>query len=161
MKLENNALLTTFKPLSLALLLAFSMSNTMAADDMAAPADNAQNVVIDSETSMVNTTPDVYNNDSWQTPTVTEFNKLDKSGNGLLLPNEASKGKAFNKKTFKQADTDNDGSIDVNEYVFFKTGKLPETAKPASAPVLETPSAEAMPEAMPEIPAEPMVDENP
>jgi EF hand len=131
MKLENNALLATVKPLSLALLLAFGMSTSMAADEMATPADNAQNVVIDSETSMVNTTPEVYDNDSWQTPTVTEFNKLDRTGNGLLLPNEASKGKAFNKKTFKQADTDNDGSIDVNEYIFFKTGKAPEAAKPA------------------------------
>ena len=145
MKLENNALLATVKPLSLALLLAFSMSNTMAADEMAAPADNAQNVVIDSETSMVNTTPEVYDNDSWQTPTVTEFNKLDRTGNGLLLPNEASKGKAFNKKTFKQADTDNDGSIDVNEYVFFKTGKLPESAAPAISAAPDEPMLENTP----------------
>ena len=57
MKLENNSLLATVKPLSLALLLAFGMSTSMAADEMATPADNAQNVVIDSETSMVNTTP--------------------------------------------------------------------------------------------------------
>lgn len=151
MKLTNNTLLTSFKPLSLALLLAFSMSNTMAADEMTAPAENAQNAVIDSETSMVNTTPEVYNNDSWQTPTVAEFNKLDSTGNGLLLPNEASKGKAFNKKTFKQADTDNDGSIDVNEYIFFKTGKTPETAKPE-------PSAQAKPNML-AAPKAPMMNE--
>lgn len=145
MKLESNALLTTVKPLSLALLLAFSMSTSMAADEMAAPAENAQNVIIDSETSMVNTTPDVYNNDSWQTQTVTEFNKLDRTGNGLLLPNEASKGKAFNKKTFKQADTDNDGSIDVNEYVFFKTGKLPEATRPEISAAPDEPMLESTP----------------
>lgn len=152
MTLVNNALLTTFKPLSLALLLAFSTASSMAADDMAAPAENSQNTaVIDSETVVVTNIPETYNNDSWQDPSTIEFNKLDRSGNGLLLPNEASKGKAFNKKTFKQADTDNDGSIDVNEYIFFKTGKMPEAAKPAMS---------AEPD-MPTVPDEPVATDTP
>jgi hypothetical protein len=141
MKLTNTTLLTTFKPLSLALLLALSISNSMAADEMAAPAENIQNAtVIDSETVVLTNLPETYNNDSWQAPSTVEFNKLDRSGNGLLLPNEASKGKAFNKKTFKQADTDNDGSIDVNEYAFFKTGKMPEAAKPAASAAPDMPA---------------------
>ena len=152
MKLTNTTLLTTFKPFSLALLLALSMSNSMAADEMAAPAENIQNAtLIDSETAVVNTVPETYNNENWQTPVVVEFNKLDSTGNGLLLPNEASKGKAFNKKTFKQADTDNDGSIDVNEYIFFKTGKTPETAKPE-------PSAQVKPNML-AAPKAPMMNE--
>jgi EF hand len=148
MKLPNNALIQT---VCLTFALGFSASNSLAAE-MAA--------VIDPESAVMNDAPETYINDNWQSPATVDFNKLDKSGNGLLLPNEASKGKAFNKKTFKQADADNDGSIDLNEYVFFKTGKMPETAKPASAPVVETPAAPTA-EAMPEIPAEPMVDENP
>jgi Ca2+-binding EF-hand superfamily protein len=142
MKLPNNALIQT---VCLTFALGFSASNSLAAEMTA---------VINPESAVMNDAPETYSNDNWQSPATVEFNKLDKSGNGLLLPNEASKGKAFNKKTFKQADADNDGSIDVNEYVFFKTGIMPDTAKPASAPVVETPSAEAMPDmpskAMPE-----------
>ena len=135
MKLTNTRLTQTLKPFSLALLLAFSTSITMAAEPM--PADDMQNTtMIDSERAVLNTLPETYNNEDWQAPVVIEFNKLDSTGNGLLLPNEASKGKAFNKTSFKQADTDNDGSIDINEYVFFKTGKMPETAKPE--PVAQT-----------------------
>ena len=148
MKLINNTL-TTIKPVSFALLLAFSAANSGAAE------------MADTETSVINTTPDVYDNDNWQAPSAVEFNKLDTSGNGLLLPKEASKGKAFNKKTFAQADTDKDGTIDQNEYVFFKTGKMPEPVKPG----VSTPAAGAMPEkAMPEavdMKEAPMSDDNP
>ena len=42
----------------------------------------------------------------WQTPLAAEFSRLDTTGNGLLKPNEASKGNAFNKRTFAQADVD-------------------------------------------------------
>lgn len=157
MKLMYNPNKSVLKPLGLALLLGFSATNILAADKMAA--------VIDPESAVVNTAPDVYDNDSWQAPAVIEFNKLDKTGNGLLLPGEASKGKAFNKKTFKQADTDNDGSIDVNEYVLFKTGKAPEAAKPAmtSAPPADAMPEKAMPEVMPEAEMKdaPMTDDNP
>jgi hypothetical protein len=148
--------------ISLAIILGSSASYSLAAE-MAA--------VIDPESAVMNDAPEAYNNESWQSPEVIEFNKLDKSGNGLLLPFEASKGKAFNKKTFKQADTDNDGSIDVNEYIFFKTGKAPEAAKPmvkaapAAEPMVEPmPEKEAMPdmpEAMPDMPSEAMPDKNP
>lgn len=151
MKLTNNTLLTSFKPLSLALLLAVSTSNSMAADEMTAPAENTQNAVIDSETVAVNNLPETYNNEDWQTPVVVEFNKLDRTGNGLLLPNEATRGKAFNKTTFKQADADKDGSIDINEYIFFKTGKMPETANPE-------PSAQAKPKML-AAPQAPMLNE--
>lgn len=57
----------------------------------------------------------------WQSSLAADFVKLDNSGNGLLLPNEASKGRAFTKKTFAAADADNDGTIDQNEYINFKT----------------------------------------
>jgi hyperosmotically inducible protein len=57
----------------------------------------------------------------WQTPLAAEFSKLDVSGNGLVLPNEASKDKAFSKKTFAQADVDHDGAIDQAEYIQYKT----------------------------------------
>lgn len=133
-----------FKPLSVALMLGFSSVNIYAAE------------MIDSESSVVNTTPEVYDNTSWQAPAVVEFNKLDTSGNGLLMPKEASKGKAFNKKTFAAADTDKDGTIDQNEYVLFKTGKMPQAAIPAMA----TPAAETMPEPA-DMKEAPMSDDNP
>ena len=56
----------------------------------------------------------------WQTSLAAEFSRLDTSGNGLLLPLEASKGKAFSKKTFAAADTDGDGTIDQGEYIKYR-----------------------------------------
>jgi hypothetical protein len=56
----------------------------------------------------------------WQTSLAAEFSRLDTSGNGLLMPLEASKGKAFNKKTFAAADADGDGTIDQGEYIQYK-----------------------------------------
>lgn len=76
---------------------------------------------------------DAYNNARWQTPVAAEFAALDTTGNGLLLPNEAAKGKAFNKKTFAQADANHDGYIDQNEYVYFKTGAWPESVMAKAA----------------------------
>ena len=38
----------------------------------------------------------------WQTSLAAEFSRLDTSSNGLLLPLEASKGKAFSKKLLPQ-----------------------------------------------------------
>lgn len=73
---------------------------------------------------------ETYDNSSWQSPLAVEFYALDTTGNGLLLPYEASKGKAFTKKTFAQADTDRDGYIDQNEYIAFKTN----TVKPETIP---------------------------
>lgn len=61
----------------------------------------------------------------WQTPLAAEFSKLDVTGNGLILQNEASKNKAFNKKTFAKADADHDGSIDEAEYIQYKTATAP------------------------------------
>lgn len=57
----------------------------------------------------------------WQSSLATQFIKLDTSGNGLLMPLEASKNKAFSKKTFAAADTDGDGSIDQDEYIHYRT----------------------------------------
>ena len=56
----------------------------------------------------------------WQSSLAAEFAKLDTSGNGLLMPLEASKGKAFTKKTFAAADVDGDGTIDQNEYINYR-----------------------------------------
>ncbi len=74
-------------------------------------------------------TTDTYTETDWQTPVAAEFSKLDTSGNGLVMPNEAMKGKAFNSKTFAKADADHDGTIDQNEYIYYKTGAWPATAK--------------------------------
>lgn len=106
------------KPLTLAIALVLG---TFATSALAEDAMDAANNTLQQET---------YTND-WQSPEVAEFMRLDTTGNGLLLPNEASKGKAFNKKTFAQADADHDGYIDQNEYVYYKTGKWPEVAKAA------------------------------
>ena len=57
----------------------------------------------------------------WQSSLAAEFSKLDASGNGLLMPLEASRGKAFNKKTFAAADADKDGTIDQVEYINYRT----------------------------------------
>lgn len=57
----------------------------------------------------------------WQSSLAAEFSKLDASGNGLLMPLEASRGKAFNKKTFAAADADKDGTIDQAEYINYRT----------------------------------------
>ena len=57
----------------------------------------------------------------WQSSLAAEFSKLDTSGNGLLLRSEASKGKAFNKKTFDAADTDKDNKLNQTEYIDYKT----------------------------------------
>lgn len=59
----------------------------------------------------------------WQSSLAAEFVKLDTSGNGLLLPAEASKGKVFNKKTFAAADVDGDGSIDQSEYINYRVSQ--------------------------------------
>lgn len=93
------------------LVLAAEMSNEMNADMSSAPA--------------------TYSND-WKTPNAIEFDRLDTTGNGLLLPYEASKGKAFTKKTFALADANKDGYIDVDEFVHHKTGQWPEVAQSAN-----------------------------
>ena len=151
-----NELIQSLKPLSLVVLLGVSSVGLMAAEMVDEPTTMPASGVINSETSVVNTAPEIYSNENWQTPVVIEFTKLDTSGNGLLLPKEASKGKAFNKKTFAQADADHDGTIDQNEYVFFKTGKMPEAVKPVSV----MPAAEATPEAA-DMKEAPMSDDNP
>jgi hyperosmotically inducible protein len=75
----------------------------------------------------------------WQTPLAAEFSRLDTTGNGLLKPNEASRGNAFNKRTFAQADVDHDGYIDQNEYIHFKTGEWPVVVQPNQALVTPDP----------------------
>jgi hypothetical protein len=62
---------------------------------------------------------------SWMSPIAREFSELDTSGNGLLNPHEASKGSAFNKKSFAEADLNNDGGIDLDEYIYYKKGNWP------------------------------------
>ena len=112
----------TLKPLTLAIALVIA---TFATSALAEDAMDAANTTLQ---------PETYNND-WLSPEVAEFTRLDTTRNGLLLPNEASKGKAFNKKTCAQADADRDGYIDQNEYVYYKTGKWPEVAKAADTSV--------------------------
>lgn len=68
----------------------------------------------------------------WQSPLAAEFSKLDASGNGLLMPLEASRGKAFNKKTFAAADADKDGTLDQAEYINHRTS-MGATNQPGSA----------------------------
>lgn len=120
---------------TLTLAAALSLS-TGALPVFAEEMDNSMNADMPMNTGMptsadTSTSPATYTND-WKTPEAIAFDKLDKSGNGLLLPNEASKGKAFNKKSFATADADKDGYIDVNEYAYHKTGKWPDSAQPAN-----------------------------
>ena len=82
---------------TLAIIMAFSTAAMSAIDD---------------DTDIIN---------GWQSSLAAEFVKLDTSGNGLLLPLEASKGKAFSKKTFAAADADGDGTIDQAEYIQYRT----------------------------------------
>ena len=131
--------------ITLAFLVGLSALPVMADDTAEMPSP------VNAEQSSVGTKADTFNNDQWQDSSSQAFNKLDTSGNGLLLPNEASKGKAFTKKSFKQADTDNDGSIDKNEYVVFKTGKMPDTTSTSATPVIAKPSAKPSSKPMPEV----------
>lgn len=80
----------------------------------------------------------------WKTPLSAEFSKLDTSGNGLLMLNEAIKGHAFDKKSFAKADVDHDGSIDEKEYIYYKTGAWPKEVpliQDVAAPAPSMPSS--------------------
>jgi EF hand domain-containing protein len=123
--MNTNELMQNLKPFTLALVLAFGVGTmTAVAEDTAQP-ENTGTVDARDNTPYVAPIESTANTD-WMSPTAAEFVKLDKTGNGLLLPYEASKDKAFNKKTFSKADIDKDGYIDLNEYTQFKTGKLPD-----------------------------------
>ena len=113
----------TLKPLTYALIF-FASATTIAAEAEGGATDNATSGANDNTPYVAPTETSV--NTDWMSPTAAEFVKLDKTGNGLLLPYEASKDKAFNKKTFSKADTNKDGYIDELEYTQFKTGKLPD-----------------------------------
>ena len=84
-----------------------------------------------------------FTDNNWQSSLAQEFSGLDTSGNGLLLPHEASKGKAFNKKSFAAADADKDGSIDQTEYIQHKTN-MGQTNQPSAQPtngIIMTPAS--------------------
>ncbi len=113
--------MNTFKPIRLS-VLAFSLSiGTASFSALAADSDTIN---------------------GWQSSLAAEFVKLDTSGNGLLLPNEASKSKSFSKKTFAKADSDNDGTIDQNEYISYKTS-LGEKDIPAETMAVNSASNES------------------
>ncbi len=128
--MHTDNLINTIKPLTLSLILAFGAGTiTAMAEDVAQPdSTNAKSSMTTNANddapyvTPVETT--VYTD--WMSPLAADFVKLDKTGNGLLLPYEASKDKTFNKKTFAQADLNHDGYIDQSEFVQFKTGKLPD-----------------------------------
>jgi hyperosmotically inducible protein len=124
---------------AIASVLGVASTSALAEDAMDAAntnIDSAMDPTMEStmDPAMQPAAPKTYTND-WQDPVVQDFTRLDISGNGLLLRNEASKGNAFNKKTFDQADANRDGYIDQNEYVYYKTGKSPEMAKAADTNV--------------------------
>ncbi len=120
--MKTNNLTKSFKPLALVVALAFGTTA------MTTFAEDAANTM---DATNMDTAPasETYST-GWMSPLAAEFAALDTTGNGLLLPHEASKGKAFNKKTFAQADADHDGYIDQNEYIYFKTGKSPDAVQP-------------------------------
>ena len=93
MKPLNTIKLSTFKLSTLVISIAFSSAS-----------------IAETESNFTTT-------NDWQSSLAAEFSKLDASGNGLLMPSEASRGKAFNKKTFATADADKDGTIDQAEYI--------------------------------------------
>jgi hypothetical protein len=82
-------------------------------------------LVVGANSTYVNAEGDALVDNSWKSPIAREFSQLDASGNGLLKPHEASKGNAFNKNSFAKADVNQDGEIDVDEYIYFKTGAWP------------------------------------
>ena len=97
MKPLNTIKLSTFKLSTLVISIAFSSAS-----------------IAETESNFTTT-------NDWQSSLAAEFSKLDASGNGLLMPSEASRGKAFNKKTFAAADADKDGTIDQVEYINYRT----------------------------------------
>ena len=142
----------TLKAITLAVSLAFAgvSFNTTAADVNDADTTELNTKAVDTGTVNANPAPmsestqvegsTTVTND-WQSPTAAAFSKLDASGNGLLLPSEASKGKAFNKKTFAAADVDHDGTIDVKEYTAYKTGGTPQYDNTSANTSTQGPSA--------------------
>lgn len=65
-----------------------------------------------------------------QIPYAAEFTKLDTSGDELLSRSEASKDKVFaTKRAFAKADGDNDGTLDKNEYVTYRSAVEKKTVK--------------------------------
>ncbi len=56
-----------------------------------------------------------------QAPLAAEFSKLDTNGNDVLGRTEARKDKLFTRKNFVEADIDNDGTLDQNEYANYKS----------------------------------------
>jgi EF hand len=109
---------------------------TLGAASLPAGAEEVTNAMSTEQTTAT------YTND-WKSPAAAEFARLDTSGNGLLMRNEASKGKAFNKQTFDQADTNKDGYIDQDEYVYYKTGQSPALASQVDKPIVEDMPAQA------------------
>lgn len=83
-------------------------------------------LVIGANSTYVNADDEVVDN-SWMSPIAREFSELDISGNGLLNRHEASKGNAFNNKSFSEADINKDDGIDLDEYIYYKKGKWPST----------------------------------
>lgn len=64
-----------------------------------------------------------------QIPYAAEFTKLDTSGDELLSRSEAAKDKIFTRKHFAKADVDNDGTLDKNEYVTYRSAVEKKNAK--------------------------------
>lgn len=83
-------------------------------------------LVVGANSTYVNANDEVVDN-SWKSPIAREFSELDTSGNGLINRYEASKGNAFNNKSFSEADINKDDGIDVDEYIYYKNGKWPST----------------------------------
>lgn len=81
-------------------------------------------LIVGANSTYVNAENEVVDN-SWKSPVAREFAELDTSGNGLLKPHEAAKGNVFNKNSFAKADVNQDGEIDVDEYIYFKKGEWP------------------------------------
>ncbi|OYY49795.1 MAG: hypothetical protein B7X95_09935 [Methylophilaceae bacterium 17-44-8] len=63
-------------------------------------------------------TEQVQNN---QASYANQFNQLDVNSNGSLTMTEAEKDKSLNSQLFTQADKDNDGTLDKDEYAEVKT----------------------------------------
>lgn len=78
-----------------------------------------------------------------QIPYAAEFTKLDTSGDELLSRSEAVKDKLFTRKNFTKADGDNDGTLDKNEYVTYKTAYEKKNAKRVVSDTVITTKAKA------------------
>jgi hyperosmotically inducible protein len=77
------------------------------------------------------------------TPLTEAFANLDKNGDGVLSPAEASKDPLFTKSHFAAADTDHEGTLDEKEFSTYKSSAEQKVVKRAISDSVITTKAKA------------------